>query len=548
MNAQHTGAVRVVGQPALRLLAEKRYDPFAKAAQAEGRGSLLAHYQPPLTDGRDVFMAFKSGQYISCSPPGSGVPRPCGVEAWDQQVWEMWAMRWRNDRLVERWAYVSDWKPVPNAGGGLGGWEPVFHGALNGNDVWVPAAGGDVVQLRRRNGEVRKRHQPFSSETNPSRYTTGPITIDDRGNVLYNVIEFDPANPWGADIRGAWLVRIARNGTISTVSYKDLVPDAPTQCRGTFGGQQLPWPPSADARPGLTACMSQRPGVNVAPAVAPDGTIYTVSRGHAPAGSRYSYLIAINRDLTVKWSASLRDRLRDGCGVSLPIGLPGGCRAGTPATGVDPTTNELPAGQVSDLSTASPVVAPDGSILYGAVTQYNHQRGHLMQFSSTGEFRNSYTFGWDTTPAIYEHGGTYSVILKENNYPIGSYCFDFFNCPPQPNGPYYITQLDANLKVEWQYANTSTEACERQLDGTLLCQPSGPGGFEWCINAPAVDALGNVYANSEDGNLYVIAQGGKLVSKFFLNLALGAAYTPLSIGTDGKIYTENDGILFVVGR
>jgi hypothetical protein len=33
-----------------------------------------------------------------------------------------------------------------------------------------------------------------------------------------------------------------------------------------------------------------------------------------------------------------------------------------------------------------------------------------------------------------------------------------------------------------------------------------------------------------------------------LNLAIGAAYTPLSIGSDGKIYTQNDGELFVAGE
>jgi len=38
--------------------------------------------------------------------------------------------------------------------------------------------------------------------------------------------------------------------------------------------------------------------------------------------------------------------------------------------------------------------------------------------------------------------------------------------------------------------------------------------------------------------------GGNL----FLNLAIGAAYTPLSIGPDGKLYTQNDGHLFVVGN
>ncbi len=73
-------------------------------------------------------------------------------------------------------------------------------------------------------------------------------------------------------------------------------------------------------------------------------------------------------------------------------------------------------------------------------------------------------------------------------------------------------------------------------------------GFEWCINAPVVDSNGVVYANSEDGNIYAIGQGGNLKSNLFLDLALGAAYTPLAIGPDGRVYTENKGTLFVVGQ
>jgi hypothetical protein len=91
------------------------------------------------------------------------------------------------------------------------------------------------------------------------------------------------------------------------------------------------------------------------------------------------------------------------------------------------------------------------------------------------------------------------------------------------------------MHVEWQFKNTST-------DGTHN------NGFEWCINAPAIDLFGNVFANSEDGSLYVIRQGGSLLGKIFLNQAIGAAYTPLSLGLDGRIYTENDGILFAVGN
>jgi hypothetical protein len=38
------------------------------------------------------------------------------------------------------------------------------------------------------------------------------------------------------------------------------------------------------------------------------------------------------------------------------------------------------------------------------------------------------------------------------------------------------------------------------------------------------------------------------VKRLFLQLALGAAYTPLSIGSDGKIYAQNAGHLFVLGE
>ncbi|HVT61031.1 MAG TPA: hypothetical protein VHR45_21895, partial [Thermoanaerobaculia bacterium] len=40
-------------------------------------------------------------------------------------------------------------------------------------------------------------------------------------------------------------------------------------------------------------------------------------------------------------------------------------------------------------------------------------------------------------------------------------------------------------------------------------------------------------------------QGGGLRDQLFLQLAVGAIYTPLSIGGDGKIYSENNGHLLV---
>jgi hypothetical protein len=43
-------------------------------------------------------------------------------------------------------------------------------------------------------------------------------------------------------------------------------------------------------------------------------------------------------------------------------------------------------------------------------------------------------------------------------------------------------------------------------------------------------------------------QGGTLRDKIFQQLALGAAYTPASLGGDGKVYSQNAGHLFIAGQ
>src|SRR5207302_10920083 len=117
-----------------------------------------------------------------------------------------------------------------------------------------------------------------------------------------------------------------------------------------------------------------------------DGTVYSVTRAHF--NDRYSFLVAVNSDLSKKWVASLRGRFDDGCGVAVaaggwlpPNGAPGGCRSGAPA-GVDPATNLPGDGRVVDSSSSSPTVAPDGTVLYGSYTRYNYAQGHLMHFDA----------------------------------------------------------------------------------------------------------------------------------------------------------------------
>jgi hypothetical protein len=552
-NPQHSGAVPVAGQSPNQIVADLVYDPFVPAEQAELGGDLVVHYQAALVDGDDVFMLVKTGQYVPCNPPGSGLPFPCGVDAWNSQAWNEVRLHWEDGSLVEKWRFPSDWKPEPNADG-LGGWEPVFHPVLAGNYVYVPGAGGTVFKLNRDDGSVLARLNPFGS-VDPNTFVAGPLTSDAGGNVYYNALRLtitdDPKqNPWIGDVAGAWLVRIGSDDSVSSATFASLTPDAPapdSRCFLSWGSRPLPWPPAADAVPNLGPCGSQRTGLNIAPAIAPDGTIYTISRAHR--NDRYAYLVAANPDLSPKWSASLRDRLSDGCGTGTlpPNGQPGGCRADA-NFGVDPATNQLPAGRVIDSASSSPVVAPDGSVLFGAYTRYNYARGHMLKFGADGSYLGAYDFGWDTTPSVYAHDGTYSVILKDNHYESGSYCGNRDFCPSAPGGPFLITSLTADLKPEWSYQNINTQSCTRNDDGTVSCVSDHPNGFEWCINAPAVDVNGAVYAGSEDGNLYVIGPGGTLLGNLFLRAALGAAYTPLSIGPDGRIYAQNSGHLFVVGN
>ncbi len=547
-NQRHTGSFAVVAQEPNRILADMVYDPLAPDAQAAEGGDLLVHYQVPLVDGNDVYMEFKSGTF--------------DLSRFSSQTWGENRFTWQSGQLVQVRSFTSDWKAPASV---QDFWEPVFHAVLANSALYLPGASGSIIKFNKDTGETIQRIAPFGTDANT--YETGPITADSNGNLYYNAIQVvvDPLSGFfHNDAMDSWLIKVAPDGAFSMVSYKTLTaPEAPAataRCQGTFSQMQLPWPPSPAAVPsGSNMCGTQRVALNVAPAIGPDGTIYSVTRAHF--NSRYSFLVAVNPDLTKKWAASLRDRFHDGCGVPVsaggwlpPNGAPGGCRAGA-LLGVDPATNRPGDGTVIDSSSASPTVAPDGSILYGAYTRYNYSQGHLMHFDANGNFLNAFGFGWDYTPGIYSHDGTWSVVMKNNHYSGGSYCSDDTACPPDrtannPDSPeaYFISQLSSNLTLEWSLQNTNTLSCSRNPDGTLACVSDHPNGFEWCVNAPVIDANGTVFANSEDGNVFEIGQGGVLKQKIFQLLAIGASYTPASLGGDGKIYTQNDGHLFVVGK
>lgn len=573
-NPAHTSAVSSTGQLGANIQADIVYDPFTQKEEQGpySTGDLLVHYQTPLVDGADVFMEYKTGQFSN-------------IKDWQVQTWGEEKFTWVNGVLTLQWQVTSDWKPVPFSASKDGpGWEPVFHGTLTSSGIWVPGFAGGAIKLDRGTGAVLAKVSPFAGDANT--YTVGPLSSDSSGNIYYNVMQLDGSakDPWTVDVPNSWLVKVTSNGVATSAPWASLVPGAPgpkDQCPWRYSTANLPWPVlNPDGTPAPTptiACGSQRPPVNTAPAIGPDGTIYDVSR--AALNDYHAYLIAINPNLTPRWASSLRNRFRDGCGTPFlpPTGSPGGCRAGAPSN-ISPPDGLPGSGRVIDDSTAAPVIAPDGSIYLGVYTRYNYAQGHMMHWGSDGTYLpaapwGGYQFGWDITPGISPYTAadgsqTFAVITKENHYGnVGSYCNNATFCPPDRNATnpgypeqYFISSLKPDLgSANWRWQNTNHDSCTRGSTGAISCTPNThPFGFEWCVNSPGIDGNGTVFANSEDGNLYEITSSGTAIPHsgpnspngvgVFTNLAVGAAYTPLSIGPDGRIYTQNNGHLFVIGN
>ena len=553
---QHSSQINATGQSLNRNIADVIYDPtvpdeLSAATQVFGEADLLVHYQVPLIDGNDVYMEFKSGN--------------ASKNTFAQLNWAENKLTWQGGNLVQVWSFASDWKAPGNY---ADFWQPVFHSVLANGALYVPGAGGTIFRVNKSTGAQIARINPFTT-IDSNTYTAGPISADSSGNLYYNVVQLQPGGGssfYAKDSVDSWLVKVAPDNTTTKVSYYVLTPGTPGPddgCEISFAQALAPWPPSPTAVAPTARCGPMRVALNIAPAIASDGTIYSIARSHAILANRSAYLVAVNPNLSLKWISSLNNRFNDGCGVPIssggvlpPNGQPGGCREGA-NLGVDPGVNHAGGGRVLDDSSSSPTIAPDGSIFYGAYSRYNYAQGHLMHFSSTGAYLGAYRFGWDITAGIVSHGSTYSVVIKDNQYgEVGSYCAVESVCPSDrtvanSNGypeAYFITQLNHNLNVEWRFQNTNTFSCSRQADGSVICVNDHPNGFEWCVNGMAIDATGRVYANSEDGNLFALNPDGTLNQKIFQQLALGAAYTPASIGQDGKIYSQNAGHLFVAGN
>lgn len=316
-----------------------------------------------------------------------------------------------------------------------------------------------------------------------------PITADNQGNLFFGYVTTG-TNPAGV-VSG--IARIGADGTGSWVG--------------------------AAAVSGEAAMI--KPAMGAAPAISADQkTVYVAVKGSGIEGR----LLALDSStLALKGKASL----------------------------IDPVT-KLPA-RVSEDSTASPTVGPDGDVYFGVLetSQGQHNsRGWLLHFDATlAQSKTPGSFGWDDTASVvpaalvpgYTGGSAYLLMTKYNNYGRSG----------SGDSKNRIAVLDPNAtQVDMVSAGQLVMKEVLTILGPTP-DPNFPGGVtEWCINTAAVDPFTrSILVNSEDGFLYRWDLATNTLSqKIRLTSGLGESYTPTAVGADGRVYAINNAVLFAVGK
>src|SRR5262249_36958872 len=380
---------------------------------------------------------------------------------------------------------------------------PGMGPTLLGKRLFIPDSGGRV--LVRQNPDLaagaiselyfygQKNYQANQEIYKQNVQINTPLTVDSRGNLFFGFLAIGPT-PIGLQ---SGIARVAVNGVGTWASASFLADD-------TFITE---------------VAMSS------APALSQDGSILCIAVSSGDFG--FGYLLALDsKTLTV----INRVRLTD------------------PASGFDAT--------MSDESSASPTVGPDGDVYYGVLENpfpFHNDRGWLLHFNrdlSIAKIPGS--FGWDDTASIVDaslvasdHGtSTYLVMTKYNNYASIN----------TGDGHNRVAILDPNA-TENDPVIPTTQVMQEVITQLGVTPdpnfPSFPGAVrEWCINTAAVDPFTkSVIVNSEDGKLYRWDLTRNTLSETIkLSGGIGEDDTPTIIGADDTVYAINDAVLDAIGK
>ena len=383
-------------------------------------------------------------------------------------------------------------------------WTPTYNVTIAPNNrVVAPGAGGKVLyrdDADEKNGTLKSL--VFYGEAN---YTANKAALDaaiiintpitaDANNNLYFGFTATPGNPAGL-VSG--VARIGADGKGTWVSTAKIT-----------GNSNIA---KAATNSSIAVSRDQK-------------TIYVVTNNNFLANTRQTgFLLALDSaTLALKSSVQLIDPFEKG-----------------PAN-------------VSDDSTASPLVGPDGDVYIGVLEKTygtHNARGWLLHFNADlTQTKIPGSFGWDDTPSIvpanlvpsYTGTSKYLLMVKYNNYERAG----------SGDGANQIAIIDPNTEADDKISPIKSMKEVLTMLGPTP-DPAVPGGFiEWCVNTAAVDPFTkSVIVNSEDGNLYRWdLTTNKLTEKIRLTSGLGESYTPTAVGPDGKVYAINNAIMFAVGK
>jgi hypothetical protein len=396
------------------------------------------------------------------------------------------------------WPMATDYILPPHR------WVPSYGITLTpANRLVAPGAGGKL--LWRDDADAASAAQQTSvfyganvysaaaAACDASIFINTPLTTDANGNIFFGFVA-NSGNPAGV-VSG--LARVAPDGTGTWVAAATA---------------------SGDAAVAKIA-------MNCAPALSADlKTVYVACNIPLVTGVRQAgYLLALD---------------------STTLATKGVKRLLDPATGLE--------ARISDDSTSSVTVAPNGDVFYGVLesdTRGHNGRGWLLHFDATlAQTKTPGSFGWDTTASVmpasmvpsYTGPSSYLLMTKYNNYGGAG----------TGDGRNNIAVLDPDQS---QPDAAAAIAVMREVLVKLApsADPAFPGGFkEWCINTAAVDPLTkSVLVNNEDGFLYRWDMvSNSYTERVQLTSGLGQAYTPTTIGADGAVFAISNARLFSVGR
>lgn len=398
------------------------------------------------------------------------------------------------------WSIASDYV-MP-----LHHWMPGYNVTLtSANRVYAPGAGGKVIYRDNADSATSETktvvfygeamYSANKAALDAQVFIHTPITADSQGNIYFGYVAA-AGNPFGLT---SGLARIAADGTGSWVAASAMVGDS----------------------------AMKKVAMNSAPALSSDQkTLYVVVNSSDAASTieaASGYIVALDAaTLATKGRARLIDP-----------------QSGGPAN-------------VSDDSTASPTIGPDGDVYIGVLESTigaHNGRGWLLHYdASLSQMRLPGSFGWDNTPSIvpasmvpsYAGPSRYLIATNYNNYARQG----------SGDGRNKLAILDPNASESDFVSGTPVMKEVLTIQG-VTPDPNYPGAtVEWATNVAAVDpATKSVLVGSEDGWLYRWdLTTNTLSQKVRLTSGLGEAYTPTAIGADGTVYTIQNAVLFAVGR